>query len=634
MKKIDRLILFVLLICLPIFSQQKIEEIIKNSPSSGKYPDASGAILYSFQHFKLGVEGFREEENLRILKIFNVHGREKFSDFRIPFDKEKEKIELIMGRTYKSDLSYVEVEKGAINDVTPPHLSEADIYSNLVHRIVSFPAVEPLKSLVIHYRKEGIEKEENIDGIVYFQTDEPVLKKELKIEIPKEKDLRYKVINLNADLKKELEGDWKIYTINVSDSPQIKSEEFMPPENEISSRVIFSSYKDWNEAVSLFSRSFYSAVQISEALKKFTEDLTKETKSNEDKIKKIYNFIARDIRNVELNFGEGGYIVHNAEKVFQNRYGDWKDKAVLFVTMLKIAGIDSFPVLANRERIPIVKDVPTMKQFNTVLVAIPERENYIFLSPFSSDTHFGYFIEGKDSEGLLIKPGSSEFVKINCLDSKKSISKSEIIGRIDKNGNLNGKILVELSGLFDKMARKELKDKTSKELEIFFKESLNRLFEDGKSISFNLSDLKDIFEKVSVSQEFFAEKFALFQGNVILLNIPGTPYPFAGLPVAPRLSKRTYPFRIPDETEIIGEIKITVPEGFEPLYIPEGIDSKKDFGEFQFSVSFDKAKSEIIVKKRFVLSKRDISLENYDDFKNIIDSLGIAKNKLILLEKR
>ncbi len=634
MKKINRLILFVLIVSFQIFAYQSVEEIIKNSPSSGKYPDANGAVLYFFQNFKLDSEGKRIEENLWVLKIFNVHGREKFSDFRIPFDKDKEKVDLIMGRTYKSDLSYVEVEKGAINDVTPPNLSDAEIYSNLVHRVVSFPAVEPLKCLVISYKKEGMENDDNIDGIVYFQTDEPIVKKELRIEIPRGKDLKYKIINLNLDLKEDFKENSKIYTITVNDSPQIKPEEFMPPESEISSRILFSTHRDWLEAVSQFSKSFFEAIKPTKYLEKFTEELIKNEKGFQEKIKKIFNFVVKDIRNVELDFGQGGYDVHSAEKVLQNRYGDWKDKSALLVSMLKIAGIDSFPVLANKDRIPIVKDVPTMKQFNAVLVAIPDGDDYIFLSPFSNSSHFGYFLEGKDSDGILVKPDGTEFVRIHCLKEERSISKSEIFGKIDKKGNLNGRISLELSGLFDRMARKELKDKTGKELEIFFEESVNRLFEEGKSIGFHLSNLKDIFEKVSVSQEFFAEKFALYQGNVMLLNILGTPYSFAGLPAAPRLSKRSYPFLIPDVSEISSEIKLIVPEGFEPIYLPEGVDVKKDFGEFYFSVSFDKEKSEIVVRKKFVFTKRKISPEEYEEFKNVIDSLGIAKNRLILLEKK
>ncbi|MGQ9619012.1 MAG: DUF3857 domain-containing transglutaminase family protein [Candidatus Aminicenantia bacterium] len=616
-----------------IFSQN-IEELIKRSPSSTKYPGANSAILYSSEFLKLDEDGSKREEFFRIIKIFNVTGREKFSDFRIPFIKDKEKIELIMGRTYKSDLSFVDVEKGAINDVTPLHLADAEIYSNLMHRVVSFPAVEPLKFLAIHYIKESTERERNIEGIVYFQTDEPVLKKDLKILIPEALELKYRIYGLEKDFSVETENNLKTYKISVSDSQQIKEEEFMPSQSEIASRIVFSTYKDWKDAVSSFSESFYKAILPTERVKEFTEKLIKGCSTEDEKIKSIFNFVAKEIRNVELDFGEGGYEVHNSDVVLRNRYGDWKDKSALLVSMLESVGIKSFPVLANKEKIEVFRDVPAMKQFNIVLVAIPNNGDYIYLSPFSNDSHFGYFSEGKDSDGLIVRKDGVEFREIHCLEDLRSFSKNEISGEIDEKGNIKGKISAELSGIFDKMARSILKDKTAKEREQFFNEAVNRVFDQGKSISYKISDLKNIFEKAIVSQEFSAEKFAIFQGNVMLLRIPGTPFTFANLPVAPRLSKRNYPFAIPDMCEVINEIKLLISGNFKPLYLPEEIVHKKDFGEFELSVSYDGEKSELKIKRRYLLLKREISVKEYDEFKSVLDSFGLEKNRLILLERR
>ena len=39
------------------------------------------------------------------------------------------------------------------------------------------------------------------------------------------------------------------------------------------------------------------------------------------------------------------------------------------------------------------------------------------------------------------------------------------------------------------------------------------------------------------------------------------------------------------------------------------------------------------IKKTMLFKKRDIPLDQYDEFKKIIDSFGITKNTLILLEK-
>lgn len=47
------LILFVLIVSFQVSAWQSVDEIVKNSPSGGKYSDAGGAILYFSQIFKL-----------------------------------------------------------------------------------------------------------------------------------------------------------------------------------------------------------------------------------------------------------------------------------------------------------------------------------------------------------------------------------------------------------------------------------------------------------------------------------------------------------------------------------------------------------------------------------------------------
>lgn len=46
------LILFVLIVSFQVSAWQSVDEIVKNSPSGRKYPDAGGAILYFSQSFK------------------------------------------------------------------------------------------------------------------------------------------------------------------------------------------------------------------------------------------------------------------------------------------------------------------------------------------------------------------------------------------------------------------------------------------------------------------------------------------------------------------------------------------------------------------------------------------------------
>lgn len=619
----------------PGFGQEKIEDIVKSAPPRGKYPDSSAVIVRSSQTFTLDQQGKRGEEYFRALEVFNLTGREKFSDFRIPFNKNEERVEVLLARTYKGDGSAVDVEQKATNDVTPPELADADMYANVLHRVLSFPSVDPGSVLVVQYKKER-EKAGSVEGVVLFQYDEPMIRKELKIAIPQDKNLKFKIVGLKAELKEETAGEKKIYSLAAADSPQIKPEEWMPPLGEIASRVVFSTHADWADACRDFRESFYSAATPTDEVKKITAPIIKGASGEAEKIRKIFLFVAREIRSVRFAFGEGGFEVHPAGTVLKNRYGDWKDKSGLLVAMLKAAGVTAYPVLVHSRAIPPEEDIPTLKQFDAVLVVVPPRGSGdpLFLNPFADDSLYGYFQDGRGGRGLAVKPDSVEFLSVRCLPEAESVLRNEIKAEIDAAGTVKGEISSDLAGLFDQRARQQLKDMTAKERGVFYGESINKVCEDGRALENELTDPKDLNTKVRIRQKFSGPNFGLFQGPIMLVYIPQVPYAFAEVPSPPRLARRLYPFRMAGEAEVYSTVVLNIPAGFKPLYIPEGFAVQKEYGEFSFSAAYDAARSSVVVKKTLLFKKKEISLGEYEDFKKTMDSFGIAKNNLILLEKK
>ena len=174
---------------------------------------------------------------------------------------------------------------------------------------------------------------------------------------------------------------------------------------------------------------------------------------------------------------------------------------------------------------------------------------------------------------------------------------------------------------------------TPKERTDFFAESINRLCEDGRATKNELSDALNLAEPVRISQEFSGRNYGIFQGAIMLVPLPAVPYGFADLPSAPSLAKRRYPFRMTAESENHSTVSFNIPAGFKPLYLPEGFSQQKDYGEFSFAASYDAASSTVVIKKTMLFKKRDIPLDQYDEFKKIIDAFGITKNTLILLER-
>ena len=620
-------------LAIPALAQESVEEIVRKAPARGKYPDASAIVVRLDQEFRLAEGGTKSEDYSLVLEIFSVRGREKFSDFRIPFDKGTDTVNLAYARTYKPDLTPVDVEKGAINDLTPPNLAQADMYANVLHRVLSFPAVDPGSCLAVKYRKESRGGSGNLDEVVSFQNDEPVLRKRLRIVAPAGKTLKHRVSGLSTGLTEERTPEGLVYMIEVSNSAQIRSEEFMPPRAEVAARIVFTTAADWNEAARPFTGSFFGALKRSGEAARLAAELTKGASSGEEKIRRIFMFVAREVRSVKLDLGEGGTDVHDADTVLENRYGDWKDKAALLTSMLRSAGFEAFPVLVNAEGVPPAAEVPSLKQFDSVLVAVRGAAGTLFLDPFADDSLYGYFRDGKDSEGLIVRPDSAGLVPVHCLAGTESASKSVIRAELFPDGSIRGKAEVGLSGIFDTLARRELKDKTARELADFYAESVNKLLGAGEVVSSHQGDVRDLAAKSKFSLEFKGGAYGVFQGDIMLVTIPRLPFGFLELPSAPSLAKRSYPFRASDTSRSEAEVAIVVPAGFEPIYIPSGFEKKLPCGEFRLAASFDKARSVVTIRKEMNIERREIPVEQYDEFKKALDAFGVLQNTLILLEK-
>ena len=615
-------------------AQESVDEIVKSAPSRGKFPEATAAVVKSSQVFSLDRTGKKSEDYFLVLEVFNLTGREKFSDFRIPLDKNLDSVEVLLARTYKGNGEQLDVEKGAINDVTPPYLAEADMYSNLIHRILSFPAVEPGSCLAVRYRKQSNGDADQIDGVVRFQFEEPILSKELKIILPSEKSLKYKILGLDAKFQVDAVDQDKVYTLTASDRPQVKPEEFMPSLEEIGARVVFSTFADWKEACRTFSHSFGQAVRSTPEIKALAADLAKGAATPEERTQRLFNFVAKEVRKVNLPFGEGGLEVHEAAAVLKNRYGDWKDKSVLLAALLQAAGLEAYPLLANSRAIPVVEDVPTLKQFDCVLVAVPQGDDLVILNPFAEKSQYGYISGAFGLRALLIKPESSEFYDLRGLPGTESVSRNEISGQLDGRGDLRGRIVSEVSGFFDQWARESLMDGTEKERRDFFAEALNKLQEDTEAGDFEVSDLKDLRKPVKVGQEFLIRRFGITQGKIVLLNVPDLPYEFSGQGLVPRLAKRQYPLRMPDEPVVSLVFRAKVPSTYNLLYLPESFSFERDFGRFDFKASFNAGQSELTIQKSYALKKRDILPGEYEEFKKIMDAFSLPRNTLVLFEKK
>ena len=206
-KKIGIFLFFLLLMATWTAGDSEENKWLKNPPSPSDYPDGKGVLKTEWQ-IEIRPGGTVMEKNIRYTTILTPAGREKYSDYRISYNKDTDTLRIVKAVTVKKDLSKMAVEEGAINDVTPPFLAGAQIYSNLLDKVLSYPAVEPGVTLYLDVEKIRSFEGENpyLSDIIYFQSDDPVAELKVTFRVPADTELTYKFIGFEPALEKTGEG--------------------------------------------------------------------------------------------------------------------------------------------------------------------------------------------------------------------------------------------------------------------------------------------------------------------------------------------------------------------------------------------------------------------------------------------
>ena len=107
-------------------------------------------------------------------------------------------------------------------------------------------------------------------------------------------------------------------------------------------------------------------------IKAKVKELTKDAKTDDEKIKALYDFVAQDIRYRGLGVGpRTGYTPRKANETFTSRWGVCRDVSILLTSMLREAGIQAYPVLTNVGD-PVLPKI-AYDGFNHAIVAMPNK---------------------------------------------------------------------------------------------------------------------------------------------------------------------------------------------------------------------------------------------------------------------
>jgi len=625
---------------------ESTQEIVRNAPAASAYPQAGALILLDDTKVLLTDEGSTTQRHL-LVKLFKKRGIEKWGDIKQRYDRSHQEVKIDVARTFKPDSSIVEPPSDAISDVSAPEVQWASAYSNAMMKVVSFAGLEP--GSVIDYRWEvrskkkggglfsklfgwlkGKQKNDFWTG-TKFQSTDPILRKSFTLDAPADFKFKPTVINGEINPQKREEGKRVVYTWRVENEGQIIEEPNMPPLEQIAPRLLLTTFGDWGEVAKWFAKKFYPQAVPTGQVKREVTALTAGDRTESEKIRDIFLFVVKEIRTVYLPLGQAGYRPNPASRVLENRYGDYRDKAVLLVSLLKGAGIEAYPAFVNHSQVEIDEDLPSPGQFNDLIVAVPQANGgYLWLDPAAETAAWGYLPpEEQGAKALVVKPEGGEVVEIPLFSPEENKSLTLTKLSLAPDGSLSGLVVDELKGFIDQRARSALKDKTPQELEKFFQEAANRISQGTELLSDSLTDLKDLKTPVQVRLAFRSSSYAILEGKMMLFEVPSNPLSF--FDVFPTLPFRKYDMLIPSPLSLEERAVIDIPSGYRVAHLPEEMKIDRSVGEF--SLSCQQKGRKVLYTRKLTLKVKKVGRGRYRALKQMFDKLAKPQTRLIILER-
>jgi len=257
----------------------------------------------------------------------------------------------------------------------------------------------------------------------YLESAEPVGLVHLNYVVPDARNILFKThAGAKAGKKEKLAGHTQ-YTWEENTSVSSEYEEWLPSWFQKFAWVECSEFSTWRQ-VSEWAMRVNPIPDLSEtsSIKKFTNNLWNEVSGNKYKfIEHCVNFVQNEIRYMGIEMGQHSHRAHLPEKVFNQRYGDCKDKSILLAAMLEDKGIETSIVLANTNQYKGLDDqLPSPFSFNHMVLMIKLDHELKMIDPTitnqSGPIEFRYF--PYYGEVLLCEQGS----KLTAVD-KPSMNK-------------------------------------------------------------------------------------------------------------------------------------------------------------------------------------------------------------------
>jgi len=251
------------------------------------------------------------------------------------------------------------------------------------------------------------------------------------------------------------------YELAVHDIPPIPHEEYMPPLNSVSYRVMFyyTSYRSadefWKSAGKRWSKAQDKFIGPGNGVKSAVEKMAAPGDTADQKLRKFYAAVMEmentdytRQRSVREDKGAGLREVKSTDDILARRRGSSDQLADLFVAMARAAGLKAYAVgVADRSQRILLPNYLSLSQLDDVLAVVSVDGKDQFFDPGSRYCSYGHLAWQHSPSSALRQTDDGTKMIVTPSEGYKTAHITRIADlTLDEEGKATGKMVLTYTG--------------------------------------------------------------------------------------------------------------------------------------------------------------------------------------------
>jgi hypothetical protein len=479
---------------------------------------------------------------------------------------------------------------------------------------------------------------------IYFMDEQMIQDQEIKIIVPSWMKLEIKEYNFKQfNVKKSVgpDGDETVYTYTMNNIPAMNNEHSAPGPSYFTPHILVlcksaelkdEKYVYFNTVKEQYDwyKNLVSQIGNDEKLvKEKTEELVKGATTDEEKVKKVYQWVQDNIRYIAFENGIAGFKPEKAQEVLRKKYGDCKGMANLLTVMLRSINLDARRCWIGTRHIAYDYSTPSLSVDNHMICAWMNKGKPVYLDATEKYIGYGEIAERIQGRQTLIENGSqyllekvpvATYLQNTATESRKfAIEGNNLKGHVTQIWKGENKEWM-LSGLNDiKMDKQE--------------NALKQFLAEGKQ-NFEISNLK--IDNLSNYNADLKVEYDVLWKDVLTAFDKDTYLDADNRRNLENFkidtAKRKLPYWFSFKNNLVFETEIAIPAGKSVSTLPEKLSIKQP--GYSFSASYNNIAGKVLYKNEIILNNSELKPENFSQWNKDIEQLTNFYNQQIVLTQK